>query len=120
MADVQDLIAQAQALGRALAAHPTVRAYYEAQRAVRADASARQLLTDYQAHLARLHELESAMKPIEVADKHKLKDFERQMAGHDALKTLSRAQADYAALMAQVNGAIDGPLNELARPERPA
>lgn len=120
MADVQELVTQAQALGCALAAHPAVRAYYEAQRAVRADTAARQLLTDYQAHLDRLHELEAAMKPIEVTDKHRLKELERQMAGQEALKALSRAQADYAALMAQVNAAIDAPLNELARPERPA
>lgn len=44
------------------------------------------------------------------------------MAGQESLKTLMRTQADYVAtaLMAQVNGAIDGPLAALATPERPA
>ncbi len=120
MPEPQDLLNQARALGESLAAHPTIQAYYRAQQAVRADAAARRLLQDYQSHLDHLHALEAAQRPIEVADKHRLKDLETQMAGHDTLKTLMRTQADYVELMARVNRAIDEPLARFAMPERPA
>lgn len=120
MADVQELLAKAQALGEALAAHPTVKAHYAAQQAVRADAAAQKLLSDYQTQLTRLRQLEAELKPIEVDDKQKIKSLEAQMAGQASLKTLMRTQADYVALMSQVNNAIDSPLADLAQPERPA
>jgi cell fate (sporulation/competence/biofilm development) regulator YlbF (YheA/YmcA/DUF963 family) len=117
MQDIQDLLARAQALGTALAAHPTVRAYHAAQRAARADAGAQRLMRDYHTQLNRIQQLEAELKPVEVADKQQLKSLETEMAGNEALKTLMRNQADYVALMAQVNGAIDGPLGELASGE---
>jgi len=117
MHDIQDLLARAQALGAALAAHPSARAYHAAQRAARTDAAAQRLMHDYQGQLTRIQQLEAELKPVEVADKQQLKSLETEMAGNEALKTLMRTQADYVALMAQVNGAIDGPLGELASGE---
>ena len=117
MQDIQDLLAKARALGTSLAAHPTVLAHREAQKAVRADQAAQKLLQDYQAHMNRIRELESQQKPIEVTDKQKLKSFESQIAGQETLKTLMRTQADYVALMAQVNREIDGPLADMDYPE---
>lgn len=118
MPDVQDLLSKASALGTALAAHPTVQAHYQAQRAVRADTAAQKLLQDYQVQLNRIRQLEVDMKPVEVADKQKLKSLETQMAGQDSLKALMRTQADYVALMSQVNNAIDGPMASLAGTEQ--
>jgi cell fate (sporulation/competence/biofilm development) regulator YlbF (YheA/YmcA/DUF963 family) len=117
MQDIQDLLAKARALGAALATHPIVQAHHQAQRAVHADAAAQKLLQDYQAHMSRLHDLQAQQKPIEVADKQRLKSLEGQIAGQESLKTLMRTQADYVALMAQVNHEIDGPLAEMAPPE---
>ncbi len=116
MPDRQDLFAKARAVGEALAADPSVRAHYDAQRAVQADGSAQQLLRDYQEHAAKLHQLEAEQKPSEVADKKRLRELEQKMAGHETLKRYMRAQADYAALMAQVNRAMDAPLIALAQP----
>ena len=120
MSDVQELLNKARSLGVALAGHPRVRAHYEAQRAVRADPEAQKLLQDYQAQLNHIRRLEAARKPIEVADKRKLRDLEARMAGHEALKTLMRTQADQVEIMAQVNRAIEEPLTALAQPEKPA
>ena len=117
MPDIQDLLTRARALGEALAAHPAVKTYREAQRGVRADSAAQKLLVEYQRQLNRVRELEEQLKPVEVADKQKLKALEGQIAGHESLKTLMRAQADYVALMAQVNREIDTPLADLAQPE---
>ncbi len=120
MADTQELLTKAHALGEALAAHAAVQAYLEAQRTLRADSAAQQLLRDYQAQFARVRQLEADQKPIEVEDKHKLRDFELQMARHETLKKFMRAQADYVALRNQVDRAVDAPLVALVGPQQPA
>lgn len=117
MPDTQELLEKAQALGTALAGHATVREYHAAQRAARQDETAQRLLREYQAALDHIGALEAERKPVEPADKQKLRDFERQLTGHPLLKNLMRLQADYAALMAQINSAIDAPLAQLAHPE---
>ncbi|MBK9128606.1 MAG: YlbF family regulator [Phycisphaerales bacterium] len=117
MHDTASLIEKAEALGAALAGNGVVQAYFAAQRAVRADKTAQELLSAYQSQLARLRELEAAQKPIEVADKQKLRDLETSMAGHEGLKALMRAQTDYVDLMNRVNQAMDTPLAALARQE---
>lgn len=120
MADLQELLTKARVLGEALAGHPRVRAHYEAQRAVRDDAAAQKLLQDYQTQLNHIRRLEAERKPVEVADKHKLRDLEARMAGHEAFKNLMRTQADQVEIMAHVNRAIEEPLAALAQPEKPA
>ncbi len=120
MADVPDVLTKARELGAALAAHPRVRAHLDAQRAVHADTTAQQILRDYQAQLDQIQQREASHQPIEVADKHKLRELEQRLAGNESLKNLMRTQADYVALMNQVNEAIDGPLTELHAPETPA
>ena len=120
MQDIQDLLTKARALGQALAAHPVVKTHHAAQQAVHADAAAQKLLTNYQMQLNHVRDLEAQLKPVEVADKQKLKTLEAQIAGQESLKLLMRTQADYVALMAQVNREIDGPLASLAPPEPPA
>ena len=107
MADFDDLVKQARALGDAVAAHPRVRKFAEAQRGVGQDDSAKRLLADYQAAARRIQELESKQQPITPDDKHRLSDCERKMASNDALKTLMRAQADYLELMERVNRSME-------------
>ncbi len=120
MPEIEDLLAKARTLGEALAAHPSVQAYYATQRAMRADQAAQGLLQAYQTHTTRMHELEAGRQPVEVADKQKLRELEAQMAGNAALKALMRAQADYIDVMNRVNQAMDAPLTNLFQPEKPA
>jgi cell fate (sporulation/competence/biofilm development) regulator YlbF (YheA/YmcA/DUF963 family) len=117
MQDTQALVSLARQLGEALAAHPTVRDYRAAQRAVRDDESARQLLEAYQTQAARIHQLEQEQEPIEVADKQALREHETKLSAHATLKNLMRHQADYVQLMSQVNQAMEAPLAYLAAPE---
>ena len=120
MQDTENLLSKAQQLGEALAAHPGVKAHYEAQRCVRTDTAARKLLKDYQAQLDHIRQMEAQQQPVEVADKQKLKQLEAQMAGNEVLKTLMRTQTDYVALMNQVNQAMEAPLATASPPENPA
>lgn len=117
MPDIQDLLAKARTLGEALAAHPCVRAHYDAQRAVRGDAAAQKVLQDYQTQLNAIRDLEAQRKPVDMAQKQKLRSLESAMAGQESLKALMRTQADYVALMNQVNRAIDDPMATLMNTE---
>jgi len=120
MPDKEELIRKARELGDALAAHPIVKAYMEAQQAVRIDEDARRLLQEYQEHASHLHELETGGKPIEVSDKHKLRELETKMYSQASLKNLMRYQTEYVTLMNAINRAIDEPVNRLGRPEASA
>jgi cell fate (sporulation/competence/biofilm development) regulator YlbF (YheA/YmcA/DUF963 family) len=117
MHDNESLIAKAAALGEALASHVSVRTYFGAQKAVRDDREAQDLLTGYQTQMSYIRDLEAAGRPVEPSDKQKLRDFETRMASHDKLKALMRAQTDYVDLMNRINQAMDEPLGALARQE---
>ena len=118
MADTQELINQARTLGEAIAKHPDVQAFMAARAEVEQSSDAQQLLKDYAQHTQRIHQLEAEQKPIEVADKHKLAEYEQQMASNDALKKMMAAQVGYVTLMNQVNQAMEASLAALQRPGR--
>ncbi|HEY3242455.1 MAG TPA: YlbF family regulator [Phycisphaerae bacterium] len=96
----------ARDLGKRLAEHPKVKAYLEANEAVAASASTRQILTDYESQARKIEELTAANQPVEPEDKRKLADLEQKMASDPLMKTLLKAQADYVGLMRQVQAAI--------------
>ena len=116
MADVQDILKQARALGEAIAAHPNVQAYLAARTKVESDAQAQQLLKSYTEQATRVRTLEAQQKPIEPEDKRKLAEYEQGMASNDALKDLMRRQVDYVTLMNQVNQAMETPLAARSKP----
>jgi cell fate (sporulation/competence/biofilm development) regulator YlbF (YheA/YmcA/DUF963 family) len=115
MADTRELINQAHALGEAIARHPDVQAFVSARTKVEEDADAQKLLKAYSAHTQHLRRLEVERKPIEVADKHKLAEYEQQMASNEALKKMMAAQVGYVTLMNKVNQAIEAPLAKIQR-----
>jgi len=110
MATRQEVLAQARTLGQTLAADEAVRAYMAAQRALRDDTEAKELLQKYTAQADRIHQLEATQRPVEVADKQKLQELERGMSANPTLKQFMRAQVDYLALMNSVNNAISAAL----------
>ena len=116
MTDVQELLDRARALGEAIANHPHVQAFAAAREKVEKDAEAQQVLKAYEEQAQHIRQLETARRPIEVADKRKLAECERKMASNDALKELMRRQADYVALMNQVNRAMEAPLAASRKP----
>lgn len=110
MTDIQELLDRARALGEAIANHPHVQAFSAAREKVEKDAEAQQVLKAYEEQARHVRQLEAERKPIEVADKRKLAECEQGMASNEALKELMRRQADYVALMNQVNQAMEAPL----------
>jgi cell fate (sporulation/competence/biofilm development) regulator YlbF (YheA/YmcA/DUF963 family) len=116
MANTQDLLNQAKALGEAIAQHPDVRAFFSARMEVEKDAAAQVLLKNYSAQTQRLQQLTAEHKPIEPEDKKKLMEFEQQLAGNSTLKKMMGAQVGYIALMNRVNQAMETPLAAAQNP----
>jgi len=104
---MDDIITDAKALGKKIAAHPYTVAFLESARAVSQDAEARQLLDEYQKQAQRVQELETAGKAIEPDDKRKLTDCESRIAANEKLKDMTRHQMNYLDLMHRINNAID-------------
>ncbi|MBX3395000.1 MAG: YlbF family regulator [Phycisphaerae bacterium] len=104
---MDDIIADATALGKKMAAHPRMKAYMVAAQAVNGNQEAQDILMGYQKAIEKIQQLEAAGKPIEVADKRAISDWESKVANNDLLKRMMTAQADYLELMHRINAAID-------------
>ncbi len=107
MASIVELATE---LSKRLAEDARVQAYLAANKAVADSPTTRQLLSDYEAHAERMHQLERQNKPLEPEDKRKLADYQQRMASDPLLKTLLKTQVDYMSLMQQVNAAIQSHL----------
>lgn len=110
MADIQSLIEQARAVGRAMAQHELATNFLAIQRKLAADPEAQRLLRAYSDQVRRIQSLEQQQRPIEVADKQKLAAAQRDLASHETLREFARVQADYMQLVYQVHQALDEPL----------
>ncbi|HKQ47786.1 MAG TPA: YlbF family regulator [Phycisphaerae bacterium] len=104
---MEDIIADAKALGKKIAAHPRTAKFLVAAKAVSEDKAAQDVLKAYQDQVNRIREAEASGKPIEPEDKRKLMDCEAQLAGNDKLKEMMKHQADYLEMMHRINSAID-------------
>jgi cell fate (sporulation/competence/biofilm development) regulator YlbF (YheA/YmcA/DUF963 family) len=104
---MEDIIADAAALGKNIAAHPRMKAFATAARAVAEDAAAQEILKAYQDQIQTMREKEQSGKPIEADEKRALVDSEAKVAGNTLLKAMMKAQADYVEMMKRINDAID-------------
>lgn len=120
MQDTQELMNKARELGQAIAQHDLIEAYFAAQQAVANDQEAQGLLKSYTQQMEHFQQLEAAQQPIEVADKKKMAELESNVAANEHLKDLMRSQADYVALMNQINNAMSAPLTTKAQSGKPA
>ena len=107
------IIEQAEKLGKAIAESPAAVKLRAARKDVNGNAELSQLLRDYQTQSEKLARLEQDNKPVEVDDKHKLKELEEQLLSSEQFKKLTAAQVDYVDLMRKVNSALRQQLNEV-------
>jgi len=114
---VEDIIAMAERLGKAISASPQAAALRQAQAALRADEAASKLLADYQAHREKVAALEAEQKPVEVEDKHRTEDLHRKLIGTETFKTFTAAQVEYVDVMRRVNDAIRAQMGDPQSPQ---
>jgi cell fate (sporulation/competence/biofilm development) regulator YlbF (YheA/YmcA/DUF963 family) len=104
---MEDILELATKLGKRIAEDARAKRMAEARAAFETDATARQLLDDYEGQQQKLGELQMANKPIEPADKRRLADLHHKVITNAALKDLLKAQADYLELMTLVSSRIE-------------
>ena len=104
---MQEIIEQAKKLGEMIAAHERTIALKEMEKVLEGDQVARDLLQEYQKQAERMQNLEHSGKPIEVDDKHKMRDLEQKMALNDTLKKITAKQVDFVEMMNKVKTEID-------------
>ncbi|MFQ5413793.1 MAG: YlbF family regulator [Phycisphaerae bacterium] len=104
---MDEILDLAGRLGKRLRDDERVRTMRDAGAALDASAVDRQLLKDYEDQQQKIHDLETAGKPVEPADKRRLADLHAQVASSAVIKAALKAQADYAALMNTVSQRIE-------------
>ena len=93
-------------LGKAIANSPQTQTMREAREKMNADSDTVAVLSDYQQLVEKVANLEREKKPIEVADKHMLKDFETKLLAREQFKAFTAAQVEYVDLMRKVHDAM--------------
>ena len=103
---MDNVLELARKLGQEIRTSERYRLLREAEKKALGDPEARKIQDDLEEQLQKIRNLESAMKPIEVADKHELSRLQELTARHPGLQELLKAQADYFEMMNNVNNAI--------------
>jgi cell fate (sporulation/competence/biofilm development) regulator YlbF (YheA/YmcA/DUF963 family) len=116
---VDDIVALAERLGKAIAASPQAAKLNAARKALEAEAETAQLLKDYNAQARKIAQLEDQQKPVEVQDKHKLEELHNRLAASQTFKSFTIAQVEYVDLMRKVNQAISRNIGEADRTRQP-
>ncbi|MCB9854958.1 MAG: YlbF family regulator [Phycisphaerales bacterium] len=104
---MDDIIADAAALGKKIASHPKMKAFVASVDALKADGEAESLLKKYQEKSREIDTKASQGKPVEVDEKRELADLQKKVASNDKIKAMIRCETDYLDLMRRINDAID-------------
>ena len=107
---MDQLIELAKRLGKQIAAHENSQLLKQSQKTVDHDARAKDLVENYQKQAQKIADLETQQKPIEIDDKHKLRDIQQKIAAHTGLAELTRRQVDFLDMMRKIRQAIDSEL----------
>ena len=100
------VLSAAGTLGELLASHPAVAAFTDVAKRLDADTDAQRALTDLRRQQQALAEKERSGQPVEVADKHRLRDLQAAAAQNPLLREMQKVEMDYVDLMRQVDERI--------------
>lgn len=107
MADTNDIVKAATALGALIATHPLVAEYKSLIRQLDLDVSARTLIQQYEQLIETLSMKEAQMQPIEVREKQQFEQLQQSISLHPLLRKFGETQQQYMALMKQVQDSIN-------------
>ena len=106
MTTTDQIVKTAENLGKMISEHQAAKKHAEAQEKLADDIETQRLINDLERYAQSLAEKQSQGKPIEVEDKHKLKELQDAMAGNKVVRELQTAQMNYLDLMRLVNNVI--------------
>ena len=115
-ADTQQILAEADKLGKLVAEHPAVDKYKQAQKAVSEDPDARSAMADFERMLESLARQEQSGMSITDAQRSSLESLQSRIVSNIKVKNLNMAQVDFIDLLRKVNQAIQSKVIEQPAP----
>lgn len=108
--DTQQIMDEAEKLGKMVSEHPAVTRYLQAQKAVAEDADAGRMLQEFDRSLEKLARQEQSGMPVTDAQRQQLESLQSRIVSHIKVKNLNLAQVEFIDLLRKVNQTIQKPL----------
>jgi cell fate (sporulation/competence/biofilm development) regulator YlbF (YheA/YmcA/DUF963 family) len=108
--DTNEILAAAEKLGQAVAQHPAVAKYKDAQKAVGGDPEASRLMADFGQQLEKLMRQEQSGMPVTDAQRQSLESVQSRIASNLKVKALNMAEVDFTDLLRKVSQTWQKPL----------
>jgi cell fate (sporulation/competence/biofilm development) regulator YlbF (YheA/YmcA/DUF963 family) len=110
--DTQQIMDEAEKLGKIVAQHPAVARYKQAQKALSDDPEATRLLADIDRQMETLVRQEQAGLPITDAQRAALESSQSRVVSHLKIKNWNLAQVDFVDLLRKISQTIQRQLGE--------
>ena len=110
--DTQQLMEEAEKLGRLVAQHAAVARYKQAQKLVADDPEAGRLLADMDRQIEALSRQEQAGLPITDAQRMALESSQNRVVSHIKIKNWNMAQVEFVDLLRKITQTIQRPLGD--------
>ena len=110
--DTQQLMDEAEKLGRLVAQHPAVARYKQAQKSVADDPEAARLLADMDRQIEALARQEQAGLPITDAQRGALEAAQNRVVSHIKIKNWNMAQVEFVDLLRKISQTIQRQLGD--------
>lgn len=117
--DTQQIVEEADKLGKLVAQHPAVDKYKQAQKSVADDPDAGRLLREFDRMLETLGRQEASGGAVTDAQRQQLESLQSQIMSNIKVKNLNMAQVDFVDLLRKVNQAVQGKLIDQPSPGAP-
>ena len=110
--DTQQIMEEAEKLGKVVAQHPAVARYKQAQKALADDAEATRLLAEMDRQIETLARQEQSGLPITDAQRMALESAQNRVVSHLKIKNWNMAQVDFVDLLRKISQTIQKQLGE--------
>ena len=112
--DTQQLMEEAEKLGRLVAQHPAVARYKSAQKSVADDPEAGRMLADMDRQIEALSRQEQSGLPITDAQRAALEAAQNRVVSHIKIKNWNLAQVEFVDLLRKITQTIQRQLGDQA------
>lgn len=112
--EMQQIMDEAEKLGRLVAQHPAIEGYRKAQRAIAEDPDASRSLAEFDRQLENLARQEQTGMGITDAQRQQLESLQARIVSNIKVKALNMAQVEFMDLLRKVTQTVQKPLTEAA------
>ena len=109
------IIDMAEKLGKAISESSQAVKLREVRKELDQHKDVLETLQHYQEQAQKLEQLQHENKPVEVEEKHKLRDLHEKLVASEVFKRFTAAQVEYVDLMRQVNQTLRKQLAEVEK-----